>query len=108
MISIQPTSGYEHEKVTFYQLNMPCHQFHDPINGYMEFHFSNSLELANFIILSAFGGYIGDPKNVFSQFSHFYFFLWIICSEENNYVTKQFVWLNGGSLFSPEQIVKVS
>jgi hypothetical protein len=89
----QPVGNFEAEKVTFYQLSMPCHQFHDPVNEYMELHFSNALEPANFIILSAFGGNIGDPKNVFSQLSHFSCFLWIICSEEKNYVTKQFEWL---------------
>jgi len=59
----------------------------------MEFHFSNALEPANFIILLAFGGNIGDPKNVFSHLSNFSFFLWIICSEKKNYVTKLFEWL---------------
>jgi hypothetical protein len=56
----------EIKEVTFYLFSMPCQQFHDPVNGYMELHFSNALDPANFIILSAVGGYIGDPKNVFS------------------------------------------
>jgi hypothetical protein len=86
----QPMGNFEAEKVTFYQSSMPFHQFHDHVNEYMELHFSNALEPANFIILLAFGGYIGDPKDVFIHSSHFSFFLWIICSEENNYVTKQF------------------
>jgi hypothetical protein len=66
----------------------------------MELHFSNSLDPANFMILSSFGGYIGDPKNVFSDFSHFSFFLWIIYSEEKNYVTKQFEWLCWNFVFT--------
>jgi hypothetical protein len=84
----QHVSNDEIKEVKFYQFSMPCQHFHDPVNEYMELHFSNALEPANFIIFSAFGGYIGDTKNVFSHFSNFYFFLWIICSEENNYVTK--------------------
>jgi hypothetical protein len=45
---------------------MPCHQFHDLVNEYMELHFSNALEPMDFIILSSLRGNIGDPKNVFS------------------------------------------
>jgi hypothetical protein len=86
-------SIFETVKVTFHKLIRHYFQFHDPVDEYIELHFSNALEHANLIFLSTSKGNIGDHKDEFIQLSHFPCFLWIICSKEKNLVTKQFEWL---------------
>jgi hypothetical protein len=50
----QAVSSFEKVEVTFHNLIMRCLQFHDPIDEYIKLHFSNALEHAGLIFLSAF------------------------------------------------------
>jgi hypothetical protein len=89
----QHVSNDEIKEVTFYQFSMPYYKFYDPVGLYMELNFPKASEPAKLIVLSAFGGIVSVPKHVFILLSYFPYLLWIICSENKNYITKKFGWL---------------
>jgi hypothetical protein len=59
----QVVSSFETVKLTFLKLIMCFLQFHDPVDEYIKLNFSNSLEHAGLIFLSAFEGNMGNHKN---------------------------------------------
>jgi hypothetical protein len=89
----QHVSNDEIKEVTFYQFSMPYYKFYNHVGLYMELNFPKALEPAKLIILSSFGGIVSIPKHVFILLSYIPYLLWIICSEDNNFFTKQFGWL---------------
>jgi hypothetical protein len=96
----------EVKEVISYQVSVPYYKFYDLVGLYMELSFPKDLEPAKLFILSSFGGIVSVPKHVFILLSYFPYFLWIICSEKKNYVTKQFRWL-WWKFFFTSHIVKI-
>jgi hypothetical protein len=83
----------EIKEVISHHLRVPYYKFYDPMGLYMELSFPKALQPAKIFILSSFGGIFSDPKHVFFLLSYFPYLLWNICSEEKNYITRQFGWL---------------
>jgi hypothetical protein len=86
-------SNNEGQEVISYQLSFPDYKFCDPVGLYMELCFPKALEPAKLFILSSFGGIVSVPRHVFFMLSYFLYLLWIICSKEKNYITRQSGWL---------------
>jgi hypothetical protein len=86
-------SNNERKEVIYDQLSMPDYEFRDPMELYMELCFTKTLKPPKFFILSSFGGIVSVPNHVFILLSYFPNLLWIICSEENNYINRWFGWL---------------
>jgi hypothetical protein len=83
----------ERNEVIYDGLSMPDYEFCDPVGLYMELCFPKALELEKNFILSSFGGIVSVPNHVFILLSYFLNLLWIICSEEKNYINKHSRWL---------------
>ena len=94
MLDIKQTvSNFETMKVTFHKLIRHCFQFHDHINEYTELHFSNSLEHAELIFLSACSGEYGCLDEFLSLLLHFKHQLLISDKDEVSSILKFLEWL---------------
>jgi hypothetical protein len=89
----QTVSNFETMKVTFHKLIRHCFQFHDPVNEYIELHFSNSLEHVELIFLSACPGEYGFLNEFLSLLLHFKHQLLISDREEVSSILKLLEWL---------------
>jgi hypothetical protein len=86
-------SNQEVQEVISCQLRFPDYKLCDPVGLYMELRFPKALEPTRLFILSSLRGMVGVPNHVLILMSYFPYLLWIICSEENNYITEQSGWL---------------
>jgi hypothetical protein len=89
----QHVSNNEVQEVISYQLSFPDYRFCDPVELYMELCFPKALEPEKLFILSTFRGIVSIPRHVLVPLSYFPNLLWIICSKENNHITRQSGWL---------------
>ena len=89
----QIVNKFETVKVTFHKLIRHCFQFHDPLNEYIELHFSNTLEHAKLIFLSACPGEYGFLNEFLSLLLHFKHHLLINGIDEIISVLKLLEWL---------------
>jgi hypothetical protein len=89
----QTVSSFETMKVTFHKLIRHCFQFHDPVNEYIELHFSNALEHADLIFLSACLGEYGFLDEFLSLLLHFKHQLLISDRDEVSSILKLLEWL---------------
>jgi hypothetical protein len=86
-------SHNEGQELISFQLSSPDYKFCDPVGLYMELCFPKALEPAELFTLSSFGGMVSVPSHVLILLSYLPSFLWIICSKEKNYITRQSGWL---------------
>jgi hypothetical protein len=86
-------SNQEVQEVISYKLRFSDYKLYGPVGLYMELCFQKSLEPARLFILSSLRGMVGFPCHDLVLLSCFPYLLWIICSEEKNYITKQYGWI---------------
>jgi len=89
----QKVGNNEGQEVISYQLIFPDYKFCDLVGLYMELFFPKALEPPKLFILSSFGGIVSVTIHVFFMLPYFLYLLWIIGSEEKNYITDQSGWL---------------